>query len=147
MLILQTQSPHLENHWLGDGLHSLGLNTHSATDRASQVALVVKNPPANAGGVRDGGSIPGSRRSPGGGHGNPLQCSSRENPMDRGPRWAVVHGVTKSRTWLKLSRAQLSSSSCGSVGSCLAPGPNVLIYKVNVIASSTSQSYDETDCK
>ena len=46
--------------------------------------LVVKNPPANAGDVRDAGSLPGSGRSPGGGDGNPLQCSCLENLMDRG---------------------------------------------------------------
>ena len=51
---------------------------------ASQVVLVVKNPPANAGDVRDVGLIPGSGRPPGGGHGNPLQYSCQENPMDRG---------------------------------------------------------------
>ena len=51
---------------------------------ASQVVLVVKNSPANAGDVRDKGSVPGSERSPGGGHGNPLQYSCLENPMDRG---------------------------------------------------------------
>ena len=45
---------------------------------------------------------PRLERSPGGGHGNPLQYSCRENPMDRGAWWATVHGVTKSRTWLKL---------------------------------------------
>ena len=50
----------------------------------SQVALVVKNPPANAGDVRDVGSIPGSEKSPRGGNGNPLQDSCLENPMDRG---------------------------------------------------------------
>ena len=50
-------------------------------DRASQVALAVKNPPANAG---DLGSIPGLGRSPGEGHGNPLQYSCLENPTDRG---------------------------------------------------------------
>ena len=53
---------------------------------ASQVALVLKNLPASARGVRDTGSIPGSVRSPGGGHGNPLQNSCLENPMDRGAR-------------------------------------------------------------
>ena len=58
---------------------------------ASQVVLVVKNPPANAGDVR--GSIPGSRRSPGEENGNPLQYSCLENPMGRGAR---VHGVEKS---------------------------------------------------
>ena len=51
---------------------------------ASQGALEVKNPPASAGGIRDAGSVPGSGRSPGGGHGNPLQYSCLENPMDRG---------------------------------------------------------------
>ena len=48
--------------------------------------------------VGDLGSIPGSGRSPGEGNGNPLQCSSVENPMDRGAWWATVHGVTKSQT-------------------------------------------------
>ena len=48
---------------------------------ASQVVLVVKNPPANAGDIRDAGSIPGSGRSPRGGHGNPLQYSCLENPL------------------------------------------------------------------
>ena len=47
------------------------------------------------------GWIPGSRRSPGGGHGNPLQYSCLENPMDRGAWWATIHGVTKSQTRLK----------------------------------------------
>ena len=68
---------------------------------ASQVAPVVKNLPANAGDVRDVGSIPGSGTSPGEGHGNPLQCSCLENPMDRGAWRATVHGVTKSQTGLK----------------------------------------------
>ena len=57
---------------------------------------MVKNLLVNAGDVRDAGSIPGSGRSPGGGHGNPLQCSCLENPIDRGAWWAVVHGVAKS---------------------------------------------------
>ena len=68
---------------------------------ASQVALVVKNPPTNAGDIRGTGSIPGSGRAPGGGHGSPLQYSYLENPMDRGGWRATVHGVTKSRTRLK----------------------------------------------
>ena len=66
--------------------------------RTLWVALVVKNLPANAGDVRDGGSIPGLGRSPGGGHGYPLQYSCLENPMDRGAWWATVHGVAKSQT-------------------------------------------------
>ena len=57
---------------------------------ASQVALVVKNPPANAGDIRDVSSIPGLG-NPGEGHGNPLQYSYLENPMDRGAWWAVRH--------------------------------------------------------
>ena len=65
-------------------------------DGASQVALMVENPPANAGDLRDAGSIPGSGRSPGEGHGNPLQYSCLENPMDRGAWWATAHGVAKS---------------------------------------------------
>ena len=68
---------------------------------ASQVALVVKSQAANAGDTRDSGSIPGSGISPGGVHGNPLQYSCLENPMDRGAWWATVHRVTKSRTRLK----------------------------------------------
>ena len=63
--------------------------------------LVVKNPPANAGEIRDTGSIPGSGRSPGGRNVNPLQYSSLKNPMDRGAWWAIVQRVTKS--WTRLS--------------------------------------------
>ena len=64
-------------------------------------AVVVKNLPANARDVRDLDFIPRSGRSPGGGHGNPLQYSCLENPMDRGAWWATVHSVTKSQTRLK----------------------------------------------
>ena len=63
--------------------------------------LAVKNPLANAGDMRDMGSIPGSERSPGGGHGNPLPYSCLENPMEKGAWWATVHGVTKNWTQLK----------------------------------------------
>ena len=59
------------------------------------MALVVQNPPASAGDMRDVGSIPGSGRPPGGGPGNPLQYSCLENPMDRGAWKATVHGVAK----------------------------------------------------
>ena len=61
----------------------------------SQVALVVKNWPVSAGDLRDAGLISGSGRSPGGGHGNPLQYSYLENPMDRGPWRATVQGATE----------------------------------------------------
>ena len=59
---------------------------------------MVKNSPAIVEDIRDVGSIPRSGRSPGGGHGNPLQYSCLENPMDRGAWQASVHRVSKSRT-------------------------------------------------
>ena len=69
--------------------------------RASQLALVEKNLPANAGDVRDASLIPGLGRAPGEGHGNPLQYSCLENPMDRGAWRATVCRVAKSKTRLK----------------------------------------------
>ena len=68
---------------------------------ASQVALVVKTLPANAGDVRDAGLIPGSGSSPGGGNGNSLQYSCLENPIDRGAWQTTGHGIAKSWTQLK----------------------------------------------
>ena len=61
---------------------------------------VVKNPPAKAVDTKDMGSLPGLGWSPGKGNGHPLQYSCLENPIDRGTLWAIVHGVTKSQTWL-----------------------------------------------
>ena len=58
------------------------------------MGLVVKNPPANAGDIRDTGSIPESGKFPGKGHSNPLQYSCLENPMGREARQAVVNSVT-----------------------------------------------------
>ena len=77
---------------------------------ASQVALVVKNLPTNAGDSRDVGSIPGSGRSLGGRHDNPLQYSHLEHPMDRGTWWTTVHWVAESQTQLK----QLCTHTPGS---------------------------------
>jgi len=71
-------------------------------DSCEQLALVVKKKqtlPASAGDVRDTGSSPGLGRCPGGGHGNPLQYSCLENPMDR-----PVLRVTQSQAWLKQLR-------------------------------------------
>ena len=68
---------------------------------ASQVVLVIKNLPANAGDIRDMHWIPWSGRSPGGGHGNSLQYSCLKNSMDRGTWRATDHGITKSLTQLK----------------------------------------------
>ena len=65
---------------------------------ASQVVLVVKNPPANAGDARGTGLIPGWGRSLGGGHGNPLWYSCLENPTDREAWQVIVHRVTKGWT-------------------------------------------------
>jgi len=70
----------------------------SVSNRASQLTLVVKNLPANAGDIKDPGSIPGPRRSLGGGHGNTLQYFCLENSMDTGAWWAIVHKVAKSQT-------------------------------------------------
>ena len=77
----------------------LGLLILSSVKRwASQVALVVKNLPANAGDVRDGGFRPWIGNMPGGGYGSPLQYSCLENPVDRGAWQATIHGVTESDT-------------------------------------------------
>ena len=79
-----------------------------------------KEPASNAGDVRDSGSIPGSGRSPGEGNGTPLQYSCLENPMDRGVRWATVHGVTKSQTrltdWALIFMLHSSVPRCPSNG-------------------------------
>ena len=68
--------------------------------RASLLAQRVKNPLASEGDRRDMGSVPGSGRSPGGGHGNLLKYACLENPMNRGAWWTTVHGVAKSWTLL-----------------------------------------------
>ena len=69
---------------------------------------MVKNPLANARDVRDMGLTSGSGRTPGGEHGNPLQSSSLENPMDREAWWATAHRVTKS--WTRLMRLSMHAS-------------------------------------
>ena len=76
-----------------------------------QVALVIKNLPANAGDVRDTGSIPASGRSLGRGHGNSLQYSCLENPTDRGAWQATVHGITQSWTQMKRLSTHTQSHS------------------------------------
>ena len=87
-----------------------GLRSSQLDGGASRVALVVKNLPANAGDIRDMSSIPGLGRIPGGGHGNPLQCSCWRIPVDRGTWCAIVHGVAKSQTRL---------SDAAHTGACL----------------------------
>ena len=71
---------------------------------------MVKNPPAIAGNIRDEDSIPGLGRSPGEGHGNALQYSCQENPIDRGAWEAIVHWVVKSRTQLKRQHTHVCST-------------------------------------
>ena len=78
---LRTRSTHVYYHTLSGKLSSFPGGGGKAV---SQVMPVVKNPPANAGDIRDVGSIPGSERFPGGGHGNPFQNSCLENSMDGG---------------------------------------------------------------
>ena len=75
-----------------------GFPISTKSELASWVALGVKNLSASAGDVRDSGLISGLGRSPGGGHGNPLQYSCLENPMDRGAWRATFHGVAESDT-------------------------------------------------
>ena len=84
--------------------------------QAFHVALVVKNLPAHAGGARDKSSIPGSGRSSRVGNGNALQYSCLENPMDKGSWWAIVNGVTKSRTWMSTQHAPAAAAE--SLQSC-----------------------------
>ena len=71
--------------------------SHLSFEKGFLGGSTVKNPLANAGDTGDLGSIPGSGRPPGGGHGNPLHYFCLEDPMDRGAWRAIVHGVTKSR--------------------------------------------------
>ena len=84
------------------------------------MALMVKNPPANAGDTREVGSIPGSGRSPGIGNGNPLQYSCLENSMDRGAWWAMVHGVIQSWARLNTKKSTWSLYLWSSQGQLLA---------------------------
>ena len=91
----------LLNHWRTEFYSKCLSQSSRIMTKASQVTLVVKNSPANAGDIRGTNLIPGSGRAPGGRHGNPLQYSCLENPMDRGAWRATVHGDTKSQTWLK----------------------------------------------
>ena len=97
---------------------------------ASLVDLVVKNPPANAGDVRDKGSIPGSGRSTGGGNGNPLQYSRLENPMDGG---SLAGYGPWGRTELYMTKATEFSHSVQSASRLLLsqePGFSVLAEPV-----------------
>ena len=88
-----------------------------ASNWASQMVQVVKNPHASADDIWEEGSIPGLERFPREGNGNPLQYSCLKKSMDNGTWWATVHGVAKSQTWLKqlsihaVSCSRLTNSS------------------------------------
>ena len=71
--------------------------SRTINQQLTQMAPVVKNLPTNAEDIRDAGLTPGLGRSPGGEHGNSLQYSFLENPMDRGAWWAIVHRVQRVR--------------------------------------------------
>ena len=85
--------------------------SYPSAGKASQVVLVIKNPPPNTEDIKDAGSVPGLGRSLGVGHGNPFQYSCLENPMDREAWQATIHGVAKSQTQLKLFRMHMHPSA------------------------------------
>ena len=97
---------HLRNHCVIQSHENLG---------ASQVMLMVKNPPANAGGIRDTALISGLGRSPGVGNGNLFQYSCLENSMNRGAWTATVHGVEKSRIQLSMHTHHVLFSTISTV--------------------------------
>ena len=108
---------------------------------ASQVVLVIKNLPANAGDIRDTGSVPELGRSPGEGHGNPLQYSCLENPMDRGAWWATVHRVAKS--WTQLKRFSMHTLM---LSHSLSPPFLTLTVTWSKVAQSCPTLCDPMDC-
>ena len=121
-----------------------GLPTLNHYLRVSQVAIVVKKLPANAGDIRDMGLIPGSWRSPGRGHGNSLQYSCLENSVYRGARRATVHRVTESRTRLKrlstlTSLSNVSARSPRLQCSCCSCAP---FFGGAQVPPSVSSSWD-----
>ena len=107
---------HLPNQWWNPCLLHL-LHWQAG----SQVALMVKNPPADAGDLRDTDSSPRWGRSPGERTGNPLQYSFLDNPMDREAWQAIAHRIVKSQTWLKRLSTQHSTAqhSLGSPWQCM----------------------------
>ena len=109
---------------------------------ARDLVLVVKNLPVNARDLRDAGLIPGSGRSPGGGHGNPLQYSCLENPMDRGAWWATVHRVAKTK---QLGTHQGFSSSLAADTECVRPGLQKGPRPAGLTQGSSTGPWDSKD--
>ena len=87
-------------HYVKRNRHMQRKDNMKAQEASFPSGSVVKNPPVNAGNTGGVGLIPGSGRSPGEEHGNPLQYSCLGNPMDRGAWWAIVNGFTKTGTRL-----------------------------------------------
>ena len=112
--------------------------------------LVVKNLPANAGDLRDVGLLPGLERSPGGGHGNPLQYSCLENPMNGGAWRATVHMVTKSQTRLKQLDMHACTHTCEVLPRVESEPENVASGWLDAGCFSAAKScltvYDPMDC-
>ena len=106
---------------------------------ASQVKPMVKNPPANAGDVRDMGSTPGLGRSPGGWCDNPLQCPCLESPTDWGAWQATVHKVAKSETQLKQLSMLYNAIKCflKRWTGCLCEGRNFIKFIFHTQVLST----------
>ena len=104
------------NKWLWNPGTYISVYAPILWSTGSQGALMVKNPPANAGDARDVGLIPGSGRSPRVGNGSPTQYSCLKNPMDRGVWWATVHGMAKSRAWLSDWACSCSNYSTNTGG-------------------------------
>ena len=111
---------------------------------ASQVALVVKNPPANAGGAGDVGLIPESGRCPGGGHGNPLQYYL-ENPMARGVCQATAHRATKSQTRLQWL-GSTHTWPCPHLTTSLLPSSSGSPSPPTVLGSVSNASWIQPAC-
>ena len=105
---------------------------------ASQVTLVVKNPPANAGDTRDEGSIPGLGRSLGVGNGNPLQYSCLETSMNRGTWWTTDHGIAKSQTGVNTHTHTPPHTYRGRICNCK-------FSKVNIPRKEESGAYSQKE--
>ena len=118
-----------------------------AQGAASQVALVVKNSPAIAGDIRVTGLIPGSRRPPGGGHGNPLQYSCLENPMDRGlGRLQSMRLQSVRHDWRDLGAAWIRDpgpcpAKCGASALPLQFNHNIAFKSLLCISNTSIASY------
>ena len=132
-------------------------HTHTHMNKwAAQVALVVKNPPASSGEVREMGSIPGSGRFPGEGNGNPFQLSLLENPMGGGAWQVTVHKVAKSWIWLKWLSTHTTHMNKWFVQGCVIAkmwlqeqssisskerAPNILVLRCNLAPKTNLRTW------